>query len=506
MDFKLFWERIKIFFGQLSNRQRTVLLAGTAAGVTILVAGIMFLNSVRYGVLYSELDSSEAGAIVTKLKEENISYRLENGGTTIYVPDSQIYDLRLQLAAQGLPQAGGIGYEIFDRTNIGTTDFVQKINYRRALEGELSRTISFMSKIKSSRVHLVIPEERLFEEDRKEPTASITVRLKPGQQLDFEETKSIANLIASSVEGLTSNNVTIVDTNGNILSKPQKSNSVFSLTADQIELQHGIEKYYHDKVEDILVSVLGKDRTAVQVSAELNFDQVDRTVEQYDPDNLVVISQERSSQTAQGGQGADPDRTTNVVTNYQSNRTIERIVQEVGNINRLSVAVMVDGKPGANTPAGTAPTTVPLSTTEINQLTEIVKKTVGYSEDRQDEIAVINMPFDRTVEATELQALDSMETRIFWQTWIMRVVYGVIMIGVGFILFRLSKSFKTIFSSGGMPTLSLDSAGEPINFELSSDIKNSARLQQTISQLTREKPAEAARLLKAWLVEDSYDG
>ncbi len=510
MDWKKYWEQIKNTFASLDRRQRIFVLLGGLLTAGVISALAVFATKTQYGVLFGGLDAAEAGLITAKLNEDNVKYRLENGGTTILVPKSKVYDLRLQLASQGLPQAGSIGYEIFDRNNIGSTDFIQKVNYRRAMEGELGRTITTMDKIKSVRVHLVVPDEKLFEADQKETTASITLRLKPGRRLSPRESQAIANLVAASVEGLSPDNVTIVDSHGNILSQPRKSNSLLGLSTDQVELQHRIEEYYIGKVESILESVLGSGRSAVQVSADLNFDQVERTKEQFDPDNFVIISQQKSSQVAEAGQGTSPDKTDNVITNYETNKTVEHIVEQVGNVKRLSVAVMVDGKyqlpPGAAEDA--APQFVPLSATELDQLSDIVKKTVGFSALRQDEVSVVNMPFDRTSLQADLVAMNDMERGDFWRTWAARVVYGVIIMLIGFGLWKFGKSFQTILTPRTRaPSLSLHAGadGEPINFELSSDIKNNARLQQTISSLTREKPDEAAKLLKAWLVEGSHE-
>ena len=248
MDWRKYLENIKEFYEKLDKRQRVLLIVGTGITLAVFILLTSLATRTSYGVLYAELDVAEAGTIAQKLKEENVEFKLENGGTTILVSKSEIYDLRLQLATQGLPQSGGIGYELFDKNNIGMTDFLQKINYKRALEGELARTITTIAKIKAARVHLVIPEKRLFDEDQKETTASVTTKLRPGLRLTQGETNAIANLVAASVEGLSPDNITIVDSNGRILSQPQESKSLLAKTSNQIDLQNKIEQYYKIKI------------------------------------------------------------------------------------------------------------------------------------------------------------------------------------------------------------------------------------------------------------------
>jgi len=504
-----YWQEIVKIYKSLDNQKRIFILGGSVATVFLIVLLVRFTVNANYEVLFSGLDNSEAGTIVEKLREQNVSYQLKNGGTTIMVPSSKVYDLRLDMASQGLPQSGTVGYEIFDKNNIGVTDFIQKINFRRALEGELSRTISTFGEVNSARVHLVIPEQSLFVEDQKETTASITVKLKPGSSLAMRQIQAIGNLVAASVEGLHPNNVTIVDSNGNILAQPSGSSSLLSLSSNQMELKRNVENYYSERVKSLLENVVGKDRAAVQITVDLNFDQVEKTETKFDPDNVVVISEQKNVQTTGNTAEGTPDRTEDVTTNYEVNKTVQRIVQDIGSINRISVAAMVDGKyqvpPGAA--EDTPPQYVPLTTNELNQLSDIVKSAVGFSQLRQDEVQVVNLPFDNSHLDQESKELASLEKRMFWENIAKRFFYLFLIALGGFTLWKFSKSFKKIFSfkEGGGPILSLDSGDENVNFEISPDIKNNVRLQQTISKLTKEKPGESAKLLKAWLVEDNKE-
>ena len=507
MDWRRYWEEFKRVYASLDTRKR-LLIGGTAIGTILaLVLFIHLATKTNYAVLYSGMDPGDAGAVVEALKGNGVSYKLENGGTTILVPQDKVYDLRLQLAAQGIPQAGTVGYEIFDQNSIGSTDFIQKINYHRALEGELARTICTLDEIKAARVHLVIPEKRLFEKDQKKTTASVTLKIKPGFTLTQTQIQSIANLVASSVEGLRPENVTIIDTKGDILSLPRDSNSMAVLSDNQMALKKKVEQYYASKLTSLLENVVGKGKVAVQVAADLNFDRVERTIEKYDPDNVVVISQESNVEENPASNGQPGGKTQHTITNYETNKTVERIVRDVGNIKRLTVAVMVDGK-YVRPPAGgknTTPKYVPRTEAELEQLRQAVMTAVGYSKERGDEIQVVNMPFDRTQLEQDERALQQMERRLFWEHMLKRIFYLLLLLGIGFGLYKIIASFRTILLPHMRPVLSLDSGGEPVNLELPPDIKNNVRLQQTIASLTREKPDDAAKLLKAWLVEEGNE-
>ncbi|HCV42271.1 MAG TPA: flagellar M-ring protein FliF, partial [Bacteroidetes bacterium] len=206
------------FMQRLSIGQKIMLVGVTLASIAAIVALITVVNRPSYGMLFSNLRPEDASKIVEKLKERSVPYTLDDGGKTILVPKQQVYDLRLSLAGEGLPQSSVIGYEIFDRTNLGVSDFVQKVNYRRALEGELARTILELEEVEGARVHIVVPEKALFKDDEKAATASVVLKLRSGKPLKRETVQGIAHLVASSVEGLETNNVTIVDSRGSLLS------------------------------------------------------------------------------------------------------------------------------------------------------------------------------------------------------------------------------------------------------------------------------------------------
>lgn len=502
---KKYWQEIVAIYEKLDKRKRIYILAGAASSLFFIVLLVQLSTKTNYEILFSNLDPTEAGVIVEKLKGQNTPFQLKNGGSTILVSDKSVNELRLELAAQGFPQSGMVGYEIFDKNNIGTTDFIQKINSRRALEGELARTISTFSEIVSVRVHLVIPEPSLFIEDKKETTASITIKLKPGKTLKPRQILGISNLVAASVEGLKADNVTIVDIHGNILSQPSSQKSTFALSSSQIELKRNVENYYSEKLKKLLENVVGKDRVAVQVAAELNFDRVDRTVTKLNPDDQVVISEQKNIRTGENTNGGSPQKTEDVTTNYEFTRTVERVIQDVGNIKRMSVAVMVDGK--YQTPASAdknaKPEYVPLSDDELANLSDIVKSAVGFSAVRGDELKVVNMPFDTTEKNKINTELTDFERKMFWEKTVKRIIYLILFLSVLFVIWRIYKSYKILFMP--VPTeqeLALEEGSESYEEGLLLENSEQVRLQQKVTNLSKKNPPDAAKLIRAWLIED----
>ena len=270
----------------------------TLAIVTVLIiASIMtfvhFTNQEDYRVLFSNLTSEDASNIVTKLKEKKVSYQLSPSEDTISVPSGQVSELRLELAAAGLPRGGGVGFEIFDNKTFGATEFEQQLNYRRALQGELSRTINSLDEIQQCRVHIVLPKESLFIEQQKKPTASVTVKLKAGRKLKESQIDGIGHLVASSVEGLNSDDVMIVDNQGNILSKKQGDSKLARLSSSQSEYQRNLEKDMGNQIQTLLENVVGHGKAVVRVKADLDFRVMERTEEIYDPESPVIRSTQK---------------------------------------------------------------------------------------------------------------------------------------------------------------------------------------------------------------------
>ncbi|HEB85003.1 MAG TPA: flagellar M-ring protein FliF, partial [Bacteroidetes bacterium] len=306
--------------------------------------------------LFSNLPPEDAGKIVDWLSENKIPYKLEQGGGRILVPREVVYNSRIRLAEEGLPSQRAKGYEIFDETNLGMSEFVQKINFRRALEGELARTIMDLDEVDEARVHIVIPEPALFREKENPATASVVLKLRGS--LNSQQVAGVSHLISSAVEGLDTENVTIIDTRGNILSDYRDREPLMALSATQIQLKESVEKSLTEKVETMLSRLLGPTKSIVRVSVDLDFTHSEVTSEQYDPELTAIRSEEsieRQDNTVDQNQVNPVDPTqpplgstkttteTNNITNYEVSKTITRTTSQTGGIKRISAAVMVDG-------------------------------------------------------------------------------------------------------------------------------------------------------------------
>ncbi|MBI4531858.1 MAG: flagellar M-ring protein FliF, partial [Candidatus Latescibacteria bacterium] len=286
---RLLLNKIKAFLEKLTPNQRMLL----SAGVTALLIGLGFLlfqsPQLAYVPLYTDLDPVDAAKVVETLESTNIPYQLARGGTAVLVPADRAERLRLSFAAQGLPKTGIIGYEIFDKVNLGMTDFIQKVNFRRALEGELTKTIESLEEVSSARVHIVKPEPSLFIEKEKLTTASIMLKLRSSiSRLTREQIHGITYLVATSVEGLTPENITIVDDSGKMLSDKKPEDTAIGLSQQQLELQKGVESYLEKKAQTMLDEMIGQGKSIVKISAALNFKKVDSTLEQFDPERTTL--------------------------------------------------------------------------------------------------------------------------------------------------------------------------------------------------------------------------
>jgi len=489
------------------------MMFGTVAVVSVIVISMLVsvVNRPTYATLFSNVSAPDASKIVDKLKEKNVPYTLEDGGKTILVPKQQVYDLRLALAGEGLPQSSVIGYEIFDRTNLGISDFVQKINYRRALEGELARTILQLDEVEGARVHIVVPEKALFKEDERMATASVVLKLKSGKPLGRETILGISHLVASSVEGLEANNVTIVDSRGVLLSDNTQPNSLTALSSTQYELEQKVESYLSQKAQTMLEGVVGSGNALVQVNAELDFTQAERNLEQYDPDNTAVRSEQTSEEKNALSDSLPPSTRTSSVTNYEVNKTVEHIVEGVGTIKKLSVAAMINGQEKSVEKSGQRTTEyIPLKPEELSQLTEIVKRAVGYSVQRNDEISVVNLQFGNSLQQDDLVYKEEPYTK-WYEIGEKALLVGFMLAALFIIRSLLNKTVvhtrepeESIgmrnaegFIAAKKNAVRLPSPEE----EISEDALLRAEKRKRITEYVNEKPDDAARLLKVWLAE-----
>lgn len=442
-------EQIQNFSKRLSILQKVLI-----GGAVVLVLGVLGLilftgkaSNPNFAVLYKDISTEDAGKVVTSLKEKGIEYSLADGGSTVLVPKDQVYETRITLASEGLPGNSIVGFEIFDKTNLGMSEFVQKSNYRRALEGELSRTINALEEVKSSRVHIVVPEKALFKEDQKEPTASVSLQLKPNKNLSSAAISGIQSLVASSVEGLSPEKVTIIDQKGRIISAdPIDKNSIAGLTAAQHKQQIEVEQYLANKVQSMLDNVLGVDNSSVKVTSELNFTQIEKTITDFDPDRQVVRSEQQITEKSQSTDSLSYPAVSmakdqgNIITNYEISQSIEKIVNEIGNIKRLTVSVLVNGtnkiveKNGKQVIEYT-----PRTQEELEQLTLAVKNAVGYDPNRNDQVSVLNVPFDNSYYEDLLKENQPVPWLQVPENQKLLMLIAIILLSV-FFMFRLLQS------------------------------------------------------------------
>lgn len=501
--FQQFLTQARDLWAKLSQNQKFAMVGVSFATIIGMIVLLVWVQRPKYEVLYSRLGADDADNIVMQLDADKVPYKLEQNGTAILVPSQKVPETRLQLAGKGLPRMGGVGYEIFDKVNIGVTDFVQKINYRRALEGELTRSIETLTDVDKARVHIVIPEERLFTEDQKKPSASVMLKLKPSAKLDEKQIMGMTHLISSSVEGLEPENITIVDSYGNMLSTIQAVDPMVKLTAHQLELRQRTEDYLTKKVQTLLNGVLGHGNSIVRVSAEVDFRRVDQSIRTFDPNNTVVRGEQRQeSVTTQQEGGSTTQEST--ITNFEINETMEHVVQESGNIRRLTVAVFVNhamvppapGQPGSPQPA-------PRSQQELDNIREIVQNSVGFDIIRGDQVAINQFNFDTSQIDEERRRLEESERREFWYSVAQKLLL-VISILI-FVLFARSllRSLKILppkeAAEEGIE------AAVPIEEEISIEAQKRAQIQEQVMIFAKEKPANVAKLLKTWMVEEESE-
>ena len=423
---------------------KPVLLGAAAAVVALIVAVAMWRSEPKYKVLFSNLDDRDGGAIVTALGTMNVPYKYNDTGTALLVPADRVYDARLQLASQGLPRGGSVGFELMDNARFGASQFAEQINYQRGLEGELARSIESMHTVQHARVHLAMPRQSLFVRERQPPTASVLLNVYPGRSLSDAQVSAISWLVASSVPELTAENVSVVDQNGRLLSSPLGEGR--GMDADQTRMVRETEQRTVERILTILNPLVGPGNVHAQASAEMDFARREETSEVYrpnqEPGQAAIRSQQTSDQNQRGvnpaqgvpgalsnqppgnaqapianppqtqpprpgqpqqqGQQQQQQQTTtgaqnaggtindrrDATTNYEVDRTISHIKQPVGTVKRLSVAVVVnyvrdkDGDLKALPPE------------ELSKLTNLVREAMGYSESRGDSLNLVNSQFN----------------------------------------------------------------------------------------------------------------
>ncbi|MBE0617068.1 MAG: flagellar M-ring protein FliF, partial [Proteobacteria bacterium] len=484
----------------------------------------------EYAVLYGKLSVEDAAQVAERLKSEAVPYRLQDGGRTVLVPSDQVYDLRLLLAGEGVPQGGVVGFEIFDQSGFGMTDFAQKVNYTRALEGELTRTIRRLEGVEGARVHLVLPERRLFEAEQQPASASVVLQLAPGRRLGAKQIQGVVYLVSSSVQGLAPDGVTVVDTQGNVLYQ-SSGDEPGLLAASQLEFKRAYEKEVERRVREMLERVLGSGAAVVQVSARFDFDRVEETSETFDPEAVAVRSEERQSESSSGpgGPAGVPGVASNVTgapaaggsaggassretetVNYEVSKKVTRVQKTPGALTRLTVAVAVDGTYREG--EGGAKEFVPRTAEELAQMRSLVEKAVGHDSTRGDEVEVTSIPF-RPAETLETP-------RGFWGPDLISTLakYGafalvalLLVVGVARPLLRWLGSATPAPQVIGPVTvaemerkLAAEAAAEPFKLDETTptDTVKRETLKKRLGEMVQTEPDIAAQLIRSWMTEE----
>ncbi|SAL70529.1 flagellar MS-ring protein [Caballeronia cordobensis] len=430
-DFGGFTQRVPML-NQFRSNPRVPLIVAVAILVMVVAGLVMWSRQPDYRVLFSNLSDRDGGAIVAALQQGNIPYKLSDGGGAILVPGEQVHETRLRLASQGLPKSGSVGFELMDNQKFGISQFAEQINYQRALEGELERTIGSISSVKSARVHLAIPKPSVFVRDKELPTASVMVNLYPGRVLDEGQVVAIAHMVASGVADMPVKNVNIVDQDGNLLTSQSAANG---LDASQLKYVQQIEHNTQKRIDAILSPLFGAGNAHSQVSADIDFSKLEQTAESYGPNaspqNTAIRSQQSSESSETGGSsiGGVPGALSNqppqpasapvdaaasgaaataktgpqnqrkdTTTNYEVDRTVRHYEQATGGIKRLSVAVVVNYEKKVDAKGNV--TMTPLAADKLAQVQQLVKDAMGFDEKRGDSVNVVNSAFSADLNVT----------------------------------------------------------------------------------------------------------
>jgi flagellar M-ring protein FliF len=427
-------------FWETTMGKRIVIGGAVAVTLAIVAALWLWTSQPEYKVLFSNYTDRDGGAITAALDQMGVKYKFSEGGAAILVPSDRVHDIRLKLAQQGLPRAGNVGFELLENQKLGTSQFVEQVNYQRSLEGELANSIQSLSAVSSARVHLALPKPQVFVRDQQKPTASVLLNLQPGRALDQAQVSAIVHLVASSVPELLPANVTVVDQNGTLLSDPA-AKAGKQLDPNQLKYVEALQQNIVKQVESIIAPIVGQNNVRAEATADVDFAQVDTAAEMFKPNSppepQAIRSQQTSESTGPGASnpsgipgalsnqppgvatapidGAAPQQSgqqsastgptrKDATTNYEVDKTVRFEQKPMGGIKRLTVGVVVNYRRSIDPKTGKV-VIKPLSSAEIAQINDLVKQAMGYSQPRGDTLNVTNAPFDG-IDKPEEKALD----------------------------------------------------------------------------------------------------
>lgn len=415
-------------FTRTAGGRKIMLMLGVAAVIAVMVAVWMWGRQPDYRVLFSNFNDRDGGEIVAQLEKMNVPYKYAEGGGAILVPADRVHDARLKLAAQGLPKGGNVGFELMENQKLGASQFLEQVNFQRAMEGELARSIESLSAVQAARVHLAMPKDSVFVSEQKQPTASVLLNLHPGRVLDAQQVSAIVHLIASSVPELSPKNVTVVDQNGNLLTDTARAASANGMDPSQIKYVQDYQQNVAKRIESIISPIVGPDNVRAEATADMDFSHSEQAVESYKPNQTPDAMAIRSQQTSESQNGtANPAGVPGALTNqppapatapvtvpgqktpaavpaapatsthkdstvnYEVDKTIQYVQKAGGGLKRLSVAVVVNYRKTVDKAGKVA--MKPLTPAEIAQITNLVKEAMGYNQERGDTLNVVNSPF-----------------------------------------------------------------------------------------------------------------
>ena len=500
-------------------KRKLALLSVIALCIAIVAGMAMWSQKVDYQVLYSNLSPEDAGLAIARLKEMKIPYQVE--GNAISVPSDKVYELRLELASQGIPQGGGIGFEIFDKNQFGVTEFVQRLNYVRALQGELGRTIRTLSEVDQARVHIAIPEKTIFSDKEERPTASVVLKLKPGRALNQGQIGGIVHLVSSSVEGLPPGNVSVIDNMGNLLSRPVDGSEVV-VDAKQLEYQKTVDREYESKLQSMLEGIVGRGKAIVRVSTKIDFSKVERTEEKFDPDTIAIRSEQRSQEktvgSSQGGvpgvssnqpgqqpaqaagaPSASQKQTENI--NYEVSRVVSKIMEPRGTVKNLSVAVLVDGTYG-KAEGSKKGAFVARNEQEMKKYDDVVKAAIGYDKNRGDQVIIENVPFETPLEELVAEKTDYLRLALTALKYIIPIVVVLLLFTMVIkpLLKTLSAPMTYRAPEGVAVGVEAGAPGGPGGPAYAPHSAEDVSKEKALS-IVNANPKQAAGVVKEWLQE-----
>ncbi len=526
------------YLNRLSLQQKILLGATSIFTIVIMSFLFIYMNKPSYSSLYTNLAQEDASKVVEYLSAQKIAFEIEDGGTTIKVPKDKVYELRLSLAGRGIPSSGIIGYEIFDKTTMGMSEFMQKLNYKRALEGELARTISQQEGVEGVRVHIVFPQKSIFKDEEKLPTASVVLKLRNNYSISNGSISAVVNLVSSSVEGLQPEKVTLLDTKGRLLSKEYSENPFAVNSGKQYEIKQSVENYLATKAQSLMDNVLGYGNSMIQVNTDLNFDQVEKTMELYDPESQVAVSEQTIKTESIGSEGSDSSSqiSQNNTTNYEISKTVQRVVENSGTIKKLSIAALINySQKEVIKGEETEIQYEPRPEQQIRMLEEIIKNAVGFDLTRNDQFSIVNLSFEtKPAEEVLMEGGPSIINQV--EDWTNLILVLVGLAGAFFVIRLLMKNIKkerealknleTIYWEPSSPQFNASSVLEPsllkkakqspkitrpkrealpvgdIEDELSEEALKKLNQQEKIVQYVSKNPTDAAKIINSWIHQE----